>query len=391
MPVMNVNNTIIVLLYKLLKEEDLNGEETAVLADWSAQSLYNKQLLADINNGTLVKEDLQQRYILDKKAAWDKVAQTMQPERLWMFRASVQKRWLPWAAAAAAVVTGLLLTYTHKPIRNKAIAPIAIVKHPPAGNRAMLTLADGTQIPLDSASNGALATQGNVQIVKLSNGQLAYRGSSTPGSTVQYNTLTTPRGGQYQVVLPDGTRVWLNSASSLVYPATFTGNDRTVRLNGEAYFEVAADANRPFKVKVNEMEVQVLGTSFDVMAYSDEQTVNTTLVSGAVKVAGKLLKPGQQALLNPVSQQMAVQETDIDRVIAWKNGRFIFNDTDLPTILREISRWYDVQIIYKTTPGNEKYGGGISRRIDLSNVLQVLEASGKNHFSVTNKQVIVSP
>jgi ferric-dicitrate binding protein FerR (iron transport regulator) len=139
------------------------------------------------------------------------------------------------------------------------------------------------------------------------------------------------------------------------------------------------------------MEVLVMGTAFDVMAYTDEKTINTTLISGTVKVMNKVLRPGQQAILNAENQELSVQETDIDRVIAWKNGRFIFNDTDLPTILREVSRWYDVEIVYKATPGNEKYGGGISRRIDLSNVLQALEANGKNHFSIANKQVIVLP
>lgn len=383
---MNVNNTIITILYKLLRAEALSGQENSLLAEWSAASEHNRQLLHDVNNGHLLQEDLQQRYALDKKAAWEKISgklfeRTAKPKRLWM----------PWAAAAAIILAaGTFYLYPDKTTPSIKTSPV-VNWHPPAGNRATLTLADGTQIPLDSAGNGTLASQGNVQIIKLNNGQLAYRGSSTPGSTVQYNTLTTPRGGQYQVVLPDGTKVWLNSASSLVYPAIFTGKDRTVKLTGQAYFEVAANAGMPFKVKVNEMEVLVMGTAFDVMAYSDEKTVNTTLLSGTVKVMNKILHPGQQAVLNPISQEMSVQETDVDRAIAWKNGRFIFNDTDLPTILREVSRWYDVQIVYKTTPGNEKYGGGISRRIDLSNVLQALEANGKNHFSITNKQVTVLP
>jgi ferric-dicitrate binding protein FerR (iron transport regulator) len=379
---MNVNNAIINVLYKLLRAEALTGQETALLAEWSAESEHNRQILQDVNNGYLLQEDLQQRYALDKKAAWEKVSDKLFKE------AKPKRLWLPWAAAASVILAaGTFYFYPDKTTTPAKLAPVAKSWHPPAGNRAMLTLADGTQIPLDSAGNGTLASQGNVKIIKLNNGQLAYRGSSTPGSAVQYNTLTTPRGGQYQIVLPDGTKVWLNSASSLIYPTT--GKERTVRLSGQAYFEVAANAAAPFKVKVNEMEIVVMGTAFDVMAYSDEKTINTTLVSGAVKVMDKVLKPGQQAVLN--NHELSVQETDVDRVIAWKNGRFIFNDTDLPTILREVSRWYDVEIVYKTIPGNEKYGGGISRRIDLSNVLQALEANGKNHFSIANKQVTVLP
>jgi ferric-dicitrate binding protein FerR (iron transport regulator) len=297
---------------------------------------------------------------------------------------------LPRVAAAAAIIIGLTtLWFTQE---NKSTIPqITAEEKPilPGSNKATLTLADGSTVTLDSAGNQVIS-RGDTKISQ-QNGQLLY--SSAGKAAEGYNKLSTPRGGQFRVVLPDGTKVWLNSASSLRYPTAFTGKERIVELEGQGYFEVAQNAERPFKVKANQMEVQVLGTHFDIMAYADENTVNTTLLEGAVQVkegnTARLLKPGQQAVLK--EHAFSVQEADVKRVTAWKNGLFVFNDMALPAILREVARWYDVEIVYETTPGTELYGGGIARKLNLENVLTLLEGSGFNHFRIEGRKVIVLP
>ncbi|WP_440133065.1 FecR family protein [Chitinophaga sancti] len=267
----------------------------------------------------------------------------------------------------------------------------------PGSNKATLTLADGTVVPLDSAGSQTIH-QGN-QSIKQQNGQLLYTAEAN-GSTIHYNKLSTPRGGQFQIVLPDGTKVWLNSATTLRYPTAFTGTNRIVELEGQGYFEVAPDATHPFLVKVpsthrDSMEVQVLGTGFDVMAYADEATVNTTLISGSVRVKGgntlQTLQPGQQAVMDNDNHAITVRPADIKKVTAWKNGVFVFNNTALPAILREVARWYDVDIVYNASPSTELYGGGISRNLQLSSVLRLLEASGYNHLKLEGRKVIVLP
>jgi len=269
-------------------------------------------------------------------------------------------------------------------------AGIALIA--PGSNRATLTLADGSVVTLDSAGKQVIR-QGEMAIQQ-QNGQLSYGNQPADGS-VHYNKLTTPRGGQFRVVLPDGTKVWLNSASMLRYPTAFTGNERVVELDGQGYFEVAANARQPFKVKVQNMEVQVLGTDFDIMAYRDEATINTTLLTGSIQVKEgsneQLLRPGQQAVINNEDHQLTVRTADIRKVTAWKNGLFVFNNMALPAILREVARWYDVDIVYTTSPGTELYGGGIGRNLQLADILALLEGNGYNHFKVEGRKVIVLP
>ncbi|MRG48921.1 DUF4974 domain-containing protein [Chitinophaga sp. SYP-B3965] len=293
----------------------------------------------------------------------------------------------PRVAAAAAVAILIWWAQTNKTTVKQTTAQQE-EKILPGSNKAVLTLADGSTVTLDSSGN-QIISRGNTKISQ-QNGQLLYSaGKAAEG----YNKLSTPRGGQFRVVLPDGTKVWLNSASSLRYPTAFTGKERIVELEGQGYFEVAQNAAQPFKVKANDMEVQVLGTHFDIMAYADENTINTTLLQGAVQVKEgnetRLLKPGQQAILK--SHTFTVQEADVRKVLAWKNGLFVFNNMALPAILREVARWYDVEIVYETTPSTELYGGGIARSLNLSNVLTLLEGNGFSHFRVEGRKVIVLP
>ncbi len=276
-----------------------------------------------------------------------------------------------------------------RPVLAEQAAPAVIV---PGGNKAVLTLADGSVVTLDST--GKQMIRQGATAIRQHNGQLSYTSQPTDGG-IHYNKLTTPRGGQFRLVLPDGTKVWLNSATMLRYPTAFTGKERVVELEGQGYFEVAANAQQPFKVKVRNMEVQVLGTGFDIMAYGDENTINTTLLTGSIRVkegsTAQLLRPGQQAVMNNEDHQLTVREADIRKVTAWKNGLFVFNNMDLPAILREVARWYDVDIVYKASPGMELYGGGIGRDLQLADILALLEGNGYNHFRIEGRKVIVLP
>lgn len=209
-----------------------------------------------------------------------------------------------------------------------------------------------------------------------------------------YNTINTARGNLYKLVLSDSSRVWLNSASSLRFPAVFSGTERSVELAGEADFEVARNKTMPFRVKVNGMEVEVLGTRFNVNAYTDEGAVETTLLEGAVKVRNDkgfvLIKPGEQAVTKNNETEIGVSEADLDQVMAWQEGFFEFDNTELPVIMRQISRWYDVDIIYKGQTGDKKFGGRISKSLNLGDVLILLEANGVR-FTLEGKTLIVKP
>jgi transmembrane sensor len=307
-------------------------------------------------------------------------------------------------AAAAAVVLMVVGTYWYKQHdkHEQAIERYAFKNDvSPGGNKATLTLAGGKVIVLDSAADGSLARQGNVQVMKLANGQLAYTGSAGSGNAkitgktveVLYNTLSTPVAGQYRLVLPDGTQVWLNSASTLCYPTTFTGRTRQVEVEGEAYFEVKEDAARPFLVKSGKTSVLVLGTHFNVMAYPDEGSIKTTVLQGKVKVTagGKsaLLQPGEQATVGNKTD-ILVSAVDTDKETAWINGFFQFDETDLPTLMRQLKRWYGIDPIYQQADTSRKFGGRISRNLKLSEVLHILE--GNNiHFEIDGKKLIVKP
>jgi transmembrane sensor len=265
----------------------------------------------------------------------------------------------------------------------------------PGGNKAILTLSDGSTIVLDGAANGTLTQQGNSKIIKMTNGQLVYNSSSVKPAEVLYNTITTPKGGQYQLILADGSKVWLNAASSLRYPVTFTGKERKVELTGEAYFEVAKNAAMPFKINVEgRSEVEVLGTHFNINSYVDEGTINTTLLEGSVKVTGfsnhnsKLIVPGEQAQLHQNGLISLNRNLNIEEVMAWKNGNFFFNKSDLQTVLRQLSRWYDVEIVYEGNVPKREFEGEMERGLNLSQVLKILEKNDV-HFKIEKNKLIV--
>lgn len=308
-----------------------------------------------------------------------------------------------WFRVAAAAIILLLLSAGGYFIFNKHTQKQIVENEkqqqpykndvPPGGNKAVLTLANGTQIILDSAANGTLTQQGNTKIIKPGSGQLAYNSLNEKPGEVLYNTISTPKGGQYQVILADGSKVWLNAASSLRFPTSFTGKERKVELTGEGYFEVAKNAAMPFRVSVNDILVEVLGTQFDVNAYEDENAVMATLVEGNVRVtkghAVQLLAPRQQAQINPNGQIVWHKNVDTDAVVAWKNGRFEFNGNTIESIMRQVARWYNVEIEYKGPVPADNFMGGTSRQENVSELLKILEQTQSVRFRIEGKKIIV--
>ncbi len=309
----------------------------------------------------------------------------------------MRRRFPAWKAVAAAAVLLLTITVSYQFLFNRHPAETITsadtrfrYDHPPGGNKAILTLADGSKVELDSATQGVLAQQNGVNVLQQKNGEIAYDPQLQNSTATVYNTVATPRGGQFQVMLPDGSHVWLNAASSIRFPTSFTGTERKVELTGEAYFEVAQNPSKPFLVTVAGVEVKVLGTHFNINAYNDEPAVNTTLLEGSVMVAHQekeaIIKPGQQA---SVKEHITIKDhVDIDALMAWKNGRFSYNEMDIQGIMRQISRWYDVEVIFEDNI-KDSYTMEVSRNVPLSKLLKYMEISGGAHFEMKEKKIIV--
>lgn len=270
---------------------------------------------------------------------------------------------------------------------------------PPGTNNAVLTFDNGTTIVLDRAANGTLVQQGSIKVLKV-NGKIAY--DKTENATLQaapvYNTITTARGNQYQIVLADGSKVWLNAASSIRFPSYFTGNERKVEITGEAYFEVAKDAAKPFRVEFNNQpgekgEIEVLGTHFNVNAYPEEEDVKTTLIEGSVKIKRgsnmQMLAPGQQARVTPNDITLK-NDVVLSQVMAWKDGFFVFDNSDIKTIMRQVARWYDVEVDFEGEILSEGFTGKVSRDVPLSKFLKVLELNDIN-VKTAGRKIIITP
>ncbi|MVT07891.1 FecR family protein [Chitinophaga tropicalis] len=282
--------------------------------------------------------------------------------------------------------------FSLKPVPEKEVTVSSNTAITPGGNKAILQLGNGAKIILDNAKEGTLAQQGQAKIVKQGNGQLSYNVTgNTPDATV-YNTISTPRGGQYQLTLSDGTKVWLNASSSLRYPAAFSGKERHVQLTGEGYFEVAKNASMPFHVQAGNVDVEVLGTHFNINSYTDEPSIRTTLLEGSVKVTdgrqASMLKPGQEASVKPEGGIKVQSDVDTEEVIAWKNGIFQFKAADIETVLRQAARWYDIQFEYKGGI-SARFSGQISRSANAEQLLKILELTGKVQFEIHGKNIVV--
>ncbi|NII81359.1 MULTISPECIES: FecR family protein [unclassified Pedobacter] len=266
----------------------------------------------------------------------------------------------------------------------------------PGSNKAVLTLSNGAQIVLTDPHAGVLAKEGATEIIKKENGELVYNlGDKATGQSTQpvYNTITVPRGGQYQLVLSDGSKVLLNAASSLTYPAEFNGRYRNVELKGEGYFEVAKNTSRPFIVKANDVEVRVLGTHFNISAYGDDADITTTLIEGSVSMnkgkQTKLLAPGQQGISAYTNSEISVQHANIEQVMGWVKGNFVFKDLNIKEVMKIASRWYDIEVEYRGNVQSKKFGGTTSRFSNITELLDYMKITGGVNYKIEGRRVIL--
>ena len=309
-----------------------------------------------------------------------------------------RKTWLKYVAAAAVLVLFLSAIF-YSTLRNPdKPAPIVVEKQvndlAPGQNGAILTLSNGQKIILDSAKNGLLATQGSIKVLH-ENGEIRYQPGDKISDAGLLNTVTTPKGRQFQLVLSDGSKVWLNAASSITYPAAFERDGRNVSITGEVYFEIARDESKPFRVKIQgREEVEVLGTHFNINAYGDEPSVNTTLLEGSIRIKSvdgqsRILKPGQQAQLSETLK--VVDAVNTGEVMAWKNGYFSFDGATTEAIMRQVTRWYDAEVIYQGDVKDERYAGSVPRSENASKLLEVLELTKTVKFTIEGRKIIITP
>ena len=403
------------ILLKYIREEALSTEETIFLQQWLHAGDGRDEMVANFKNETdWMQEGLKKMQETPQFRIWDMVSARLEEEGHWTAATAAPvvplirpaKRW--WRPIAAATVLFAAAGATFWVLQNRSITPAnrpvqsqfaKALDAQPGGNRAVLTLASGQQIDLDSTGNGVLASQGNMKVTKLADGQLAYnKTSEEKPAAPAFNVLSTPRAGQFSLTLPDGSHVWLNNASSLRYPVSFIGDSREVELTGEAYFEIAKDASHPFRVAVHRgtrtNTVEVLGTSFNIMAYDDENAERTTLVEGSVRFISKgasaLLKPEEQSVLDEQGGLKTLHNVNVEEITAWKNGYFHFDHASLETTMRQLARWYDVDVEYGEGVPPQEFMGKIQRNLPLSDVLKGLE-NEHVHFNLEGRKLSVKP
>ncbi|WP_212006047.1 FecR family protein [Chitinophaga sp. HK235] len=379
-----MNNEEAALFVKRYAAGTATPEEHAAFEQWiHEQPLQEVQVLLDEYTALMEQHPV---WLPANKALLDRMLRELDRPPARVVPLSSWKKRLYIAAGIALLIAGAGYASWHVAQQQRQPATAAIIHA--GGNKAILQLADGTTLELDSTTQARPS-----HVLNITAGLLQYNPQPYQGATV-YNTLSTPRGGQYQLLLQDGSRVWLNAASSIRFPVAFNGNDRTVEITGEAYFEVAPDARKPFIVKAGTTQINVLGTHFNVSAYPEEDNIRTTLTAGKVVVSNgsttQQLTPGQQSVCTHGSHTISIRMVDLDQETAWKDGRFIFNG-NIRDIMHQLERWYDVSVEYEGNISDQAFIGDISRNENLSEVLKILEFTGKIHFRTINRKIIVTP
>ena len=379
---------------------DLLHKYTTRTCNWEEyQELFS--YLRKEENKELLFQFMNEKYIMDEPGSfktdeeWDAVYENM------VIDLHKSRKSFPWArfmvAAVLVILGATAILWSDDPRPVEQVSKVHVFKNDiaPGTNKALLTLADGSVIGLNNDDNKIISKNGDTFITKAQDGQLVYEAHAAANNlTDQFNVLTTPRGGQYAVLLPDGSKVWLNAASSLKYPTAFNGDSRNVTLTGEAYFEIAKDKAHPFIVRTEDAEVRVLGTHFNIKAYAEENKNETTLLEGAIQFSRSnrqyLLKPGQQVNYRPGTSREKIVTPDLESIMAWRNGVFVFDDTEIDEIMRTIKRWYNVDVIYKGAKPELSFTGVIPRTTNISKVLRILESAGDIVFDVDGNKIICS-
>lgn len=390
---MSNEQSLIKELFKKYTTGKASAEEVKQL--FQLISKGNDEEMKSLLLGELQETDLQDNYDNER---WNTVFNKVKAETELMEYENRPHKYLGFRklAVAASIVACLGIGgywYLHKEKAPQQIAQNQQTDIKPGSNGAILTLANGKRIVLEQTKTGEITQQNGSQLSKAGDSLLVYKAGAATEAVIAYNTLETPRGKQYSVVLPDGSKVWLNAASSIIYPTTFTGNAREVKITGEAYFEVVHNDKQPFRVTVAGQTIEDIGTHFNINAYADEPKVRTTLLEGSISVVKGdkkvIIKPGEQVATKEGDNRLAVTQVNTEDIIAWRNGKFVFDNTDVKTTMRQIARWYDIEVEYQGPVTSHEFGGEIRRNTNLSNVLAIMEQGGI-HFRVEGKKVIVT-
>lgn len=385
-------------------EGKLTEDENQELKKWLDADPQNELLFQNLKTDEYLKSELKLLHSFDEEKAFEKIRETITNQShspVIPIKKNHVRRMI-WRAAAAVVLIAIPISIfflnsskekSQDIVQTNGIPEIPHEGIAPGGNKATLTLSDGSVISLNDTENGILTQEGNVDIVKLNDGQIAYGKAENATPEIHYNVVTTPKGGKYNLTLSDGTKVWLNAASSLRFPASFSGKARNVEMEGEVYFDIAEDLKHPFIVMVNGAEILVTGTEFNVNAYNDEQSMKITLLEGNVSLKSSVnqtnLIAGQQAEISESGNFIVHKTIDLDDVIAWKEGFFHFNKADIKTVMKEIARWYDVDVEFKDAGKRRVFKGEMQRDLELSQVIKILN---KHHIKVdlSGRKMIVS-
>jgi len=387
--------------------EELDEAGKGELEEWVSSSEENKELFERLTDPAFLASNLKATDYINSAAMLKEIRS--RSNKVFFIGTGNWKKYVAAAAILMFIAGAYFWNHTNK--NDVAVTkdiPGQKADVAPGHDGAVLKLSDGNTIVLDSAANGTLAKQGGTQVVKQGNGQLVYNSQTGEAQNeTLYNELSTARGRKFQVTLPDGSNVWLNASSSIRYPVQFAANERRVEITGEAYFEVTHNTEKPFIVHVSVpggkvgwgADVRVLGTHFNVMAYPDEDAINTTLLQGAVKVisnnATALLTPGQQAQIAAGNTRQGQQEikvvknADVDKAIAWKNGYFSFKNDNIEMLMKQIERWYDVDVVYKNKIP-QTFSGTIPSNVNVSDIFKILETTGSVHFKIEGKKIIIT-
>lgn len=390
------NHYIAALIVKYL-DNSLNEAEQKELTEWINAEEHHRDLFTEMTDPQQLTTHLQQFYAYDSEKISQKISQHIPAfnDAPAGIRSIYFRKW-GWAAAAALLLLGGAYYWTSRVHNKPAVIASLPVNIEPGKQGAILTLADGREVVLDSLHNGIVASQSGASIV-LSEGQLVYDPTVAGNMEMQYNKMTTPAGRQFHVTLPDGTNVWLNAASSIRFPTSFPGNERRVEVTGEVYFDVVKNANKPFIVAVKDkIDIEVLGTTFNVNAYENERSIRATLIDGSIRV-GVVSTDHRKAVTLQHGQQASIKEQlitiadhqDPEKILAWKNGLFNFDGATLEEVMRDLERWYDIEVVYENgIPNSDKFIGEMTRQIALTDLLDILKRFQVD-FRVEGRKLIV--
>ena len=381
----------------------LSPEDLEELNKWKAESSQNSEFAEQFTMDYL-KNELEALSKIDAETGWlllnqklERSGRTPTPvvdiDKPPRSRSSTWRRVMIAASVAAVIIAGTYISRNLNRLTKKEQPGVATTKQPdipPVGNKALLTLSDGRKINLNESHNGLLAEDGG-SVINAQKGRLIYENHGEKAE-LAYNTVSTMHGGTYQLTLPDQTKVWLNAGSSIRFPTAFTGRTRPVEISGEIYFEVAKDPRKPFLVQAKDLQVNVLGTHFNVNEYAQNGLIATTLLEGAVQLtqgsSRVLLKPGQQGIIDSKKQLKVLSSIDLEQVMGWQQGRFVFKDASITSIMDQVGRYYDVEIVYRDQISSS-FDAIIESNVPVSKLLHLLELTGLVQFRIEDRRIIV--